>query len=153
VRTLAATTAQRMPAPGIQRAATPATLPDATVAGAFRLDGQAHAWLAASGPVALVQVDSTANLAVGGVSWGPAALGATVTEAEVPAGARVAVVGRAVGAGHPASAVVDRLRGAGHDVVLVECGWPRGGADIETFGGSPAVARALVGLLRGEVGP
>ena len=153
VRTLAATTAQRMPAPGIQRDATPATLPDATVAGAFRLGGQAHAWLAASGPVALVQVDSTANLAVGGVSWGPAALGATVTEAEVPAGARVAVVGRAVGAGHPASAVVERLRGTGHDVVLVECGWPRGGADIETFGGSPAVARALVGLLRGEVGP
>ena len=62
-------------------------------------------------------------------------------------------MGRAVGAGHPASAVVERLRGTGHDVVLVECGWPRGGADIETFGGSPAVARALVGLLRGEVGP
>ena len=75
------------------------------------------------------------------------------TEAEVPAGARVAVVGRAVGAGHPASAVVERLRAAGHDVVLVECGWPRGGADIETFGGSPAVARALLALLRGEVGP
>ena len=70
-----------------------------------------------------------------------------------PAGARVAVVGRAVGAGHPASGVVERLRAAGHDAVLVECGWPRGGADIETFGGSPAVARALVGLLRGEVGP
>ena len=71
----------------------------------------------------------------------------------MPTGARVAVVGRAVGAGHPASAVVERLRAAGHDVVLVECGWPRGGADIETFGGSPAVARALVALLRGEVGP
>ncbi len=131
----------------------PRPCPTRPSAGAFRVGEPARAWLAASGPVALVQVDSTANLAVGGVSWGPAALGATVTEAEVPAGARVAVVGRAVGAGHPASAVVERLRGAGHDVVLVECGWPRGGADIETFGGSPAVARALVGLLRGEVGP
>ena len=100
-----------------------------------------------------MQVDSTANLAVGGVSWGPAALGATVAETEVPAGARVAVVGRAVSAGHPASEVVERLRSAGHEVVLVECGWPRGGADIETFGGSPAVARALLALLRGEVEP
>jgi beta-N-acetylhexosaminidase len=65
----------------------------------------------------------------------------------------VAVVGRAVDASHPASAVARRLRGAGHEVVLVECGWPRGGADIETFGGSPAVARALVALCRGEVAP
>ena len=80
-------------------------------------------------------------------------MGATVAETEVPVGAKVAVVGRAVGAGHPASAVVERLRGAGHDVVLVECGWPRGGADLETFGGSPAVARALLALLRGEVSP
>ena len=48
---------------------------------------------------------STANLAVGDVAWGPAALGATVAEGDVPAGARVAVVGRAVGADHPARAV------------------------------------------------
>ena len=78
---------------------------------------------------------------------------AGIVVAEVATGARVAVVGRAVGAGHPASAVVERLRAAGHDVVLVECGWPRGGADIETFGGSPAVARPLLALLRGEVLP
>ena len=103
--------------------------------------------------VAVVQVDSTANLAVGGVAWGPAALGATVAESDVPAGARVAVVGRAIGDAHPASEVVGRLRAAGHGVVLVECGWPRGGADIEAFGGSPAVARPLLALLRGEVSP
>ena len=153
VRALAGTTAGRMPAPGTGPDTTTAPLPDATVAGAFRIDGRATAWLAAPGPVAFVQVASTANLAVGDVSWGPAALGVTVAEADVPPGARVAVVGRAVDASHPASGVVHRLREAGHDVVLVECGWPRGGADIETFGGSPAVARALVALCRGEVAP
>ena len=51
----------------------------------------------------------------------------------------------------PPTLCVQRLRAAGHDVVLVECGWPRGGADVETFGGSPAVARALLAVLRGEV--
>ena len=122
-----------------------------TVASAFRLSDAAAAWLAGPGPVAVVQVGSTANLAVGDVAWGPAALGATVAEADVPAGARVAVVARAVDAAHPAHATLDRLRAAGHDVVLVECGWPRGGAGIETFGGSPAVARALLAVLNGEV--
>ena len=144
---------ERMPRAGIRGDDASATLPDSVVAQAFRVSEAARAWLAAPGPIAVVQVGSTANLAVGDVSWGPAAVGATVAETEVPAGAKVAVVGRAVGAGHPASAVVERLRGAGHDVVLVECGWPRGGADLETFGGSPAVARALLALLRGEVSP
>ncbi len=60
-------------------------------------------------------------------------------------------MGRALGADHPAHLVLERLRAAGHDVVLVECGWPRGGADVETFGGSPAVTRALLAVLRGEV--
>ena len=153
VRALATTTAQRMPRPGSLVDPRSAVLPDERVVRAFRVSGPARDWLAAPGPLAVVQVESTANLAVGGVAWGPAALGATTSEAEVPAGARVAVVGRAVGAGHPALAAVRRLRDAGHDVVLVECGWPRGGADIETFGGSPAVARTLLALLRGEVGP
>ena len=153
VRALAASTAARMPRPGSDGDVPSATLPDSTVGRAFRVSDAARRWLTGTAPLAVVQVDSTANLAVGGVSWGPAALGATVAETEVPAGARVAVVGRAVSAGHPASEVVERLRSAGHEVVLVECGWPRGGADIETFGGSPAVARALLALLRGEVEP
>ncbi len=152
VRALAAATSERMPRHGIRAdlAASP-TLSVENVVRAFRVGDAARVWLSTPGPMAVVQVESTANLAVGGVAWGPAALGATVAEAEVPAGARVAVVGRAIGVGHPASAVVERLRAAGHDVVLVECGWPRGGADIETFGGSPAVARPLLALLRGEV--
>lgn len=151
VRALAVGTHHRMLRAGIRAEPPQAALADQTVVGAFRVAAAARAWLAASGPVAVVQVDSTTNLAVGDVSWGPAALGATVAEADVPSGARVAVVARAVSARHPARAAVERLRSAGHDVVLVECGWPRGGADIETFGGSPAVARPLLGLLRGEV--
>ena len=121
------------------------------MAGAFRVGERARRWLAAGGPLAVVQVESTANLAVGDVSWGPRALGATVAESDVPPQARVAVVGRAVGDGHPARAAADRLSASGHDVLLVDCGWPRGGADLETFGGSPAVARALLAVLHGEV--
>ena len=123
-------------------------LVDEVVASAFRVSDDARRWLANPAPPAIVQLDSVANLAVGSVAWGPAALGATVPEAQVPAGAKVAVVGRALGVDHPAHATVDRLRAAGHEVVLVECGWPRGGADVETFGGSPAVTRALLAVLR-----
>ena len=115
------------------------------------MSGAARTWLASPAPLAVVQVASTANLAVGGVAWGPAALEATVAEDAVPAGTKVAVVGRGVGSDHPARAVAERLRRAGHEVLLVECGWPRGGADLETYGASPVVARALLGVLRAEV--
>ncbi|WP_377640502.1 glycoside hydrolase family 3 protein [Oryzobacter terrae] len=128
-------------------------LDTAVIARAFRLSDRAVRWLAGDGPVTVVQVGSVANLAVGDVSWGPAGLGEAVSEDAVPDGARVAVVGRALGPDHPAHATADRLRAAGHEVVLVECGWPRGGADLEVFGGSPAVSRALLAVLRGEVAP
>ena len=121
------------------------------IARGFGVSDAARTWLASTAPVAVVQVDSTANLAVGEVAWGPASLEATVPPGGVPAGAKVAVAGRAVGPEHPARAVAERLRAAGHEVVLVECGWPRGGADIETYGGSPVVAHALLATLRGEV--
>ncbi len=117
------------------------------MAGAFTVTEAARAFAADPAPLAVVQVGTADSLAVGVVAWGPAALGATVEEDEVPAGARVAVVGRALGAEHPARAVAARLRERGHHVVLVECGWPRGGADLETWGGSPAVARALLAVL------
>ncbi|MGL5817586.1 MAG: glycoside hydrolase family 3 protein [Phycicoccus sp.] len=130
---------------------------------AFRLSDDARAWLADPAPAAVVQVGGRSNLAVGEVAWGPAAVGAATADVAatadavvpadvvVPAGAKIAVVGRGVDSDHPAGEAVTRLRGLGHRVVLVECGWPRGGADVETFGGSPAVARALLALLRGEV--
>ena len=156
VRELAVATASRRtasaPDAGHAAAERPsAALADDVVARAFRVSDDARRWLAAPAPLAIVQVDSVANLAVGSVAWGPAGLGATVPEEHVPAGAKVAVVGRALGADHPAHLVLERLRALGHHVVLVECGWPRGGADVETFGGSPAVTRALLAVLRGEV--
>jgi beta-N-acetylhexosaminidase len=152
VRSLAARSAGSLPRPpGTPARPTPQELPADVVARAFEVTDKARRWIARAGPLCVVQVDSVANLAVGQVAWGPAALGEAVAESAVPHGARVAVVGRAVGPGHPAHAVVRRLRRAGHDVILVECGWPRGGADVETFGGSPGVARALVTVLRGEV--
>ena len=48
-------------------------------------------------------------------------------------------------AGHPAWDVCERLRAGGHRTIVVECGWPRDGADIVTFGGSAAVARRSCG--------
>ncbi len=149
VRALARRSASSLP--GLPAPHSPGPLPPDVVARAFRVSDAARRWIAARGQPAVVQVDSAANLAVGAVAWGPAALGEAVTEGGVPPGSKVAVVAREVGGDHPARAVVHRLRGSGHDVVLVECGWPRGNADIETYGGSPVVARALVALLRGEV--
>jgi beta-N-acetylhexosaminidase len=128
-----------------------ADLPDGLVAGAFTVTDAAREFVADPATLVVVQVETTANLAVGPVSWGPAALDATVAEGEVPDGAKVAVVGRGLGDGHPAHEAVSRLRAAGHRVVLVECGWPRGGADVETFGGSPAVATPLLALLQGRL--
>ncbi|MBM6399848.1 glycoside hydrolase family 3 protein [Phycicoccus sonneratiae] len=121
---------------------------DEAVAAAFTVTDEARSFAADPAPLAVVQVGSRANLAVGAVAWGPAALGGTVREEEVPRDARVAVVARSAGPDHPAHEVLSRLRGLGHHAVLVDCGWPRGGADVETWGASPAVARALLGLLR-----
>jgi beta-N-acetylhexosaminidase len=39
--------------------------------------------------------------------------------------------------------VAERLRAQGHPTIVVDCGWPRGGADLVTFGGSVVVAQAL----------
>ncbi len=120
---------------------------DDEVAATFTVSAGFDAWRLDRSPVAVVQVETTSNLAVGAVAWGPASLGVGVSHAEVPAGAKVAVVARSIGPTHPAHQVVATLRAGGHPVILVECGWPRGGADVETLGGSPAVASALLGLL------
>ena len=119
---------------------------------AFALTERARAWLASDGDVAIVQVSSASNLAVGQVPWGPASLGAAVAEDAAAGMPRVAVVGRDLASDHPVWAAADRLRSAGADVLVVECGWPRSGsrADLVTWGGSPAVARDLVALLTGS---
>jgi beta-N-acetylhexosaminidase len=116
---------------------------------AFEVSAEARAWLGRGGAVAVLQVSTDANLAVGQVPWGPAAVdGADASEGDAP---RVAVVGRNLVAGHPAWALAEKLRADGRVVVVVDCGWPRGGAGIVTWGGSPAVSRPLVDLLHGRV--
>lgn len=119
--------------------------------GAFRQGGVVASWRASSAAPVVVQVGTVANQAVGDVAWGPAALGLAVAPDDVPDGAKVAVVGRAIGPGHPAWELADRLRGAGHEVVVVECGWPREAdgrlPDLVTFGASRGVARSLVTFL------
>ncbi len=144
--------ASRRPGPP-QNMSKPTAVEDASVAAAFTVTDRAREWLAAIGDVAIVQVDTASNLAVGHVPWGPASVGATTSADRVREVARVAVVGRDVGRHHPARAAADDLRAQGYDVVVVECGWPRGGADIVTWGGSPVVSRALVALLHGAVVP
>jgi len=122
---------------------------EARASEAFTVSDRARQWLAGTGDVAIVQVESSSNLAVGQVPWGPSSVGATTGVDDVPEGARVAVVGRDITPGHRAWAVADGLRRQGRDVIVVECGWPRAAVDLVTWGGSPAVAESLVALLRG----
>ncbi|OFI36864.1 hypothetical protein BIU82_11925 [Arthrobacter sp. SW1] len=137
--------------PALDTAETAAVLDAGRIRDAFEVSAAAEKWLAREEPVAIVQVDTGANFAVGQVPWGPAAAtDAVVGEGEVPAGAKVAVVGRGLDGDHPLWTVFSRLRAEGHAVIAVECGWPRGGADIVTYGASLGVSQALCGLLLGE---
>ena len=122
--------------------------PDAaTITAAFEVSGAARSWLADPAVPALVQVDSEANMAVGHVPWGAAALGADTALDAVDPHAKIALVGRGLDAGHPIRNLADSLRADGRPVIVVECGWPRGGADLVTYGASLTVSAALVELL------
>ena len=114
-----------------------------TLAAGFDAGPAVERWLAAPGDACIVQVGSDPNLAVGHVAWGPSAAGLAVSESAVPDGAKVAVVGRGLGGQHPLWSVADRLRAQGHPTIVVDCGWPRGGADLVVYGGSVVVALAL----------
>lgn len=126
----------------------PATAPrEPLVESAFEVGAAVAPWLEAHGPAMIVQVGSSSNLAVGHAAWGPASAGLTTDPEAVPTGARVAVVGRGLSAQHPVWQLAERFRAADHPTIVVECGWPRGGADLVTFGGSLSVSRALGRLL------
>ncbi|MBC9820369.1 beta-N-acetylhexosaminidase [Terrabacter sp. MAHUQ-38] len=114
-----------------------------SLVGGFAIGDAVQPWLDADGDAVIVQVASDVNLAVGRVAWGPSAAGLTTGEADVQPGAKVAVAGRGLSDAHPLWDVVDRLRAQGHPTIVVDCGWPRGGADLVTFGGSVVVAEAL----------
>lgn len=126
--------------------------PVVDLACAFTISDTARSWLDGAGAVAVVQVETDTNVAVGQVPWGPSSIGRLTHPAAVAAADRVAVVGRDMGTGHPAWAVAAAHRAEGRAAVVIECGWPRGGADIIAWGGSPAVSRALVELLLGTGG-
>ena len=57
--------------------------------------------------------------------------------------------GRRARAGTRSPALADGsdVRAQGHPTIVVESGWPRGDADVVTYGGSPVVAQALGRLL------
>ncbi len=125
-----------------------AAIPDpAAIRSTFQFSSDAQGWLEDLSPAAVVQLETETNYAVGTVPWGPAATGRTVPVEGVAPGQKVAVAGRGLDAGHPAWVLADDLRSAGHNTIVVECGWPRGGADIVTYGASLAVSAALVDLL------
>lgn len=128
---------------------------DAEITRAFEVGPDVAAWLADPARAVVLQLASSTNQAVGDVRWGPAAVGRVFDAEEVVAGDKVAVVGRSLSERHPAWRLAERLRSQGHSTIVVECGWPCPGGpaapDIVTFGGSPAVGRALADLLGGHV--
>lgn len=142
--------AQRFrPEPGA-RPDTP-SLTESAIAQAFHLTSAGRAFVSDPAPLAVIQIHTDTNLAVGEVAWGPGALGATISEADLKPGQRVAVVARGMGRLHPARRTAAHLETLGYHVALVDMGWPRGQVDIATYGASPAVAGALLAVLRGEI--
>lgn len=100
---------------------------------------------------ALVQLDTTANIAVGPAPWGPAAAGAPVLvlrEGEpLPDGDRqLVVIGRDNHRREWTRAVIDAARARDPRTLVVDMGWPsadRRYADVATFGASRHVGQAL----------
>ena len=129
--------------PGAAGTGAAGTWADALLSEGFTTTPAVEAWRSAEGVPCIVQVASDPNFAVGRVAWGPLAAGITVPAGDVPAGAKVAVAGRGLAPTHPAWRVADQLRAQGHPTIVVDCGWPRGGADLVVYGGSVVVARAL----------
>ncbi|MEI5584258.1 MULTISPECIES: glycoside hydrolase family 3 protein [unclassified Agromyces] len=164
-----------IPAPAMPaaRGALPSDLRE-RIAASFHVAPGALERLAGTGRIGtVVRVDTAANIAVGGVPWGPFALLAApdparpapgwLSDAAIvaldaaspvddPAGLAgpVLVVGKDLHR-HPfAVAAIERLRAVRRDVVTADLGWPgddRAFADIATFGASRAVAEAFAGLV------
>jgi len=126
----------------------------------------------------VVRIDTVANIAVGGVPWGPFALleepdpdrpapawladaAVLVLDAGTPVGEPGGLAGPVLVVGkdlhrHPfAVEAITRLRAARPDVVTVDMGWPSDDlalADVATFGASRSVAEALAAVVDRAVG-
>ncbi|WP_438856435.1 glycoside hydrolase family 3 protein [Agromyces sp. M3QZ16-3] len=152
----------------------PAGLAD-RVAASFHVAPGALDRLCATGSVGtIVRVETVANIAVGGVPWGPFAL-AAVPDADHPAPAwltdaaevvldaanplpepaalagPVVVIGKDLHRHAFAVDAIDRLRASRADVVTVDMGWPSedlATADLATFGASRGVAATFAELVQ-----
>lgn len=136
-------------------------LTSAVVAGAFAVSDAARALLANHLPVAWLQLQPAANIAVGPAPWGPFATGRVTASAvgvpadaadlvnRVPDGTLPIVVGKDNHRHAWAREAIDALRARG-DVLVVDMGWPDPSlayADIATFGASRLVGDALLDLI------
>ncbi len=103
----------------------------------------------------LVALETTANIAVGQVPWGPASVGrevVVVREGEpLPAGdGPLIVVGKDLHRREWTRAAVEEARATRPGSIAIDMVWPdpsRAFADIATFGASRAASAALVRLL------
>lgn len=164
VEALGATLATRrglLPEPDTLELGTVAGLTPAVVQGAFALNDTARALIAKARPVAWLQLQPEANIAVGPAPWGPFATGRATASAvaglddaatladRVPAGTLPIVVGKDNHRHAWARDAIDALRARG-DVLVVDMGWPDQSlayADIATFGASRLVGDALLDLI------
>jgi beta-N-acetylhexosaminidase len=137
------------PQPGQTQDCSPVQLPGpAQIASAFDVRPGA----APPAHARIVQMSTTANIAVGDIHWGPAAAGADVSTVNdggvLPAGPLV-LVGKDNHRHGWVRAMIDAAR-AERSVLVVDMGWPspdRAYADVATFGASRAVGAALIQWL------
>lgn len=149
-----------IPPSSLTLGAVPELTPD-VVATAFTVNPDARRFLAGDRPLAWLQLQPEANIAVGPTPWGPFASGrvtpsvivspdqaATLVD-RVPDGALPVVVGKDNHRHAWAREAIDALRSRG-DVVVIDMGWPDQSsayADIATFGASRLVGAALLDLI------
>jgi beta-N-acetylhexosaminidase len=149
----------RVSALGSGEAAIPATIePAAFPLARTRAAFDIAAGTALSGRLWPVVIETTANVAVGVVPWGPFAAGRTpeqvIREGDAidapPSGARLVLIGRDNHRYGWVRALVDDARTRHPGTVVIDMGWPgddRAYADIATFGASRQVAEALDSLF------
>jgi beta-N-acetylhexosaminidase len=102
-----------------------------------------------------VQLDTTANIAVGPAPWGPAAAGAEVLALREGDGLQsgdspLVLIGRDNHRRDWTRAVIDAARALDSRTLVVDMGWPsadRRYADVATFGASRHVGEALLRWL------
>jgi beta-N-acetylhexosaminidase len=103
----------------------------------------------------LVQLDTTANIAVGPAPWGAAAAGAPVLvlhegDPLPSSGEQLVLIGRDNHRRDWTRAVIDAARARDPHTLVVDMGWPsadRRYADVATFGASRHVGQALLTWL------